>query len=451
MLPINNSMLISPLTKVNVRTNYLQVNAISNLLCLFLMVCGFVLPLLGFTGQILGLILEFVLIVLLAGFILSKKQKSTKFFFYIGFLIGGEIFFRNFVHLNIPGYMIVEYAIIGIGVLNIPKAISLIRLKTNIPLLLWTIFCFYAAVTLLYSPDPYKGRWFLSIFISGLVILNLSVSMGSANHSVEIGKGTALGVCLIFGLLLNYEVFHPVAERFGHGINSSVQNAIFLTIGVIFLVIITKKLKLRWYKYLLPIIALTLGSAFTFSRGPLLGALVAVIAILLSGNKFSAKVQNLLTFIIVIGIIAAIVFNVAPDQFTARFIGISLDTERAGIWEGAMAAWKDAPILGWGIGSWSTIYPRYSWMNPSAPLTISDAHNIFLQILVETGLIGITIFTLFLLSILARITRSKSFEQIGLFGYLLAVGFVDNWKILIFFTLFGYILMNEKKNSPRDN
>jgi O-antigen ligase len=405
----------------------------------------------GLSGQMVGLIFEILLILLLAGFILSKNQKSRKFFFYIGFLIGGEIFFRNFVHSNIPGYMIVEYAIIGIGVLNIPKAIAVMRQKTNTPLLLWSLFCLYAAVTLLYSPDPYMGRWFLSIFLSGLVILNLSASMGNTDHGIEIGKGTALGVCLNFGLLLNYEVFHPVAERFGHGINSSVQNAIFLTIGVIFFVIITKKLKLKWYKYLVPIMILTLGSAFTFSRGPLLGTLVAVFAILLSENKFSTKVQNFFTFIIVIGIICAIVFNVAPDQFTARFIGISLDTERVGIWEGALAAWKDAPILGWGVGSWSTVYPRYSWINPAAPLNVSDAHNIFLQILVETGIIGIVIFVIFLLSILSRIIRAKSFEQLGLFGYLLAVGFVDNWKILIFFTLLGYILMNEKKNSPRNN
>jgi O-antigen ligase len=408
---------------------------------------GFIFPFMGSVGQVVGLVLEIGLILLLAAFIINNNQKSEKFFLYLGLLVGGEIFFRNFVHRNIPGYLIVQYALIGIGILSFPKILSHFRTKVTAPFVIWIIFCIYVSFTLFFSLDAYQGRWFLSIFLSGLVIIAISISYASMNHALRLLEGTALGVCLVFGVLLNFEIFHPTAERFGHGFNSAVQNAIFLTIGVICLIIITKKMHLKWYRYLIPIIALSLGALFTFSRGPLIGGLITIISVILSDYKFGTKLRNLITVVIVISILAAIVYNFAPDQFTSRYVGIKIDRERLGIWNGSIATWKEAPVFGWGIGSWSHIYPQFSWVNIEAPLYTSDAHNIIFQILVETGIIGTALFVLFLISILFKIMRTGSLELLGLFGYILAVGFVENWKISIFFVFVGYILVynNYKK------
>jgi O-antigen ligase len=61
---------------------------------------------------------------------------------------------------------------------------------------------------------------------------------------------------------------------------------------------------------------------------------------------------------------------------------------------------KQRPILGWGLGTFSTVYPQAaSWYGDTL---VNAAHDDYLQALVETGLIGFGVVALFLVSVIRR-------------------------------------------------
>lgn len=68
--------------------------------------------------------------------------------------------------------------------------------------------------------------------------------------------------------------------------------------------------------------------------------------------------------------------------------------ERAGLWSGTLAMVRDFPLLGVGLGAWPELFPRYR----RAPWTISfyrEAHNDYMELLAETGMIGFGLFAWF--------------------------------------------------------
>jgi O-antigen ligase len=61
-------------------------------------------------------------------------------------------------------------------------------------------------------------------------------------------------------------------------------------------------------------------------------------------------------------------------------------TSRLTIARDSLRMLRDRPMLGWGLGLFRTIYPRYR--SYSTDLVINQAHNDYVQVLVETGILG---------------------------------------------------------------
>ena len=53
------------------------------------------------------------------------------------------------------------------------------------------------------------------------------------------------------------------------------------------------------------------------------------------------------------------------------------------------------PVLGWGLGTFSTVYPSYRSFYTN--LFVNEAHNDYAQLLVETGLLGFGLMLWFLI------------------------------------------------------
>jgi O-antigen ligase len=47
---------------------------------------------------------------------------------------------------------------------------------------------------------------------------------------------------------------------------------------------------------------------------------------------------------------------------------------------------RDRPVLGWGLGTFLIAYPQYRSF--STDLVVNQAHNDYVQVLVETGILG---------------------------------------------------------------
>ncbi|MBR4110881.1 MAG: O-antigen ligase family protein [Clostridia bacterium] len=185
--------------------------------------------------------------------------------------------------------------------------------------------------------------------------------------------------------------------------------------------------------------------ALTYSRGCYLGILLALAVFLLLIN-----LKWIIAFIL--GIIAAPAF--LPQSIINRFSSIgnmadSSTSYRVSIWKGAIDMIKDywyRPI-GQGTTAFNSIYPLYSYSGVGA----QHSHNLFLQLLIETGIVGIISFLgiiyKFFQTVLCGLKKAKeAFYKYcfigfasGMIGFLLQSIFDNTWynnKIILIFWIF---------------
>ena len=139
------------------------------------------------------------------------------------------------------------------------------------------------------------------------------------------------------------------------------------------------------------------------------------------------------------------------DRFTS--IGDTKDTStsyRVYIWMGTFNMLRDYWLCGIGLGSdaFNTIYPHYSYAGIVAP----HSHNLYLQLLVENGILGLVSFLVILVAyfraVISRITalqRSVCKAVItalaaGIFGYLVQGMFDNVWYNYRVFYMFFAVL-----------
>lgn len=98
--------------------------------------------------------------------------------------------------------------------------------------------------------------------------------------------------------------------------------------------------------------------------------------------------------------------NILPENIQNRLANINFEQhsvlERLTFYKDAMKVVKDYPIIGAGGGAWSAIYEQYQ----NNPYTSHQAHNFYLQYLIETGILGFVIFAAFLIYIFGLYIRS---------------------------------------------
>lgn len=217
--------------------------------------------------------------------------------------------------------------------------------------------------------------------------------------TVFVLSGTA--VCLygiaqyVFGWDINQawmdeEMFSDIKMR----IYSTLENPNVL--GEYILLVLPAAIGLMWTrKGVLPklvyggiAVMMFVALILTFSRGCWIGLLVAAAVFI----TFAAgKLWGL-------GLIALpILPAVLPDSIINRFTSIgdmkdSSTSYRVYIWMGTAAMLKDFWLSGIGMGAeaFKSVYPFYSYSGIVAP----HSHNLFLQIMVESGICGIAVFLL---------------------------------------------------------
>jgi len=140
------------------------------------------------------------------------------------------------------------------------------------------------------------------------------------------------------------------------------------------------------FYYLIVLSASILCMVFTQSRGCWVGLMLIAFIFAILVDK------RLLT----LGVLAVFTLPfVLPTSIITRFTSIgnindSSTSYRVYIWLGTLNMLKDFGLYGIGLGSdaYNKIYPFYSYSSILAP----HAHNIYLQLLCETGIIGFFVF-----------------------------------------------------------
>lgn len=158
----------------------------------------------------------------------------------------------------------------------------------------------------------------------------------------------------------------------------------------------------EWVRFLIFIIASILifsSGFFTQSRAALPGLIAGIsLTILILSNHLGLK-----RFIILFGLLSLCVASVMqiidPIPVINRFIGTDPNEDvRWIMFERAVDAYKTFFPLGSGLGTFADIYPAFQPLKTGVTDGfISNAHNDYLELLVETGIIGGSIVLGFLL------------------------------------------------------
>ena len=203
----------------------------------------------------------------------------------------------------------------------------------------------------------------------------------------------------------------PQAQPFASFVNRHHFAAFMeMTIGLTLALLFGKALK-RDKNLLLIIAAVIMGIALilTSSRGgflSLLGVIGFVIAANLLKKEDGEKATNYRRNFAFIGggialllVLFGAVFLLGGDESLLRGVGLQnaqadISNGRTHFWSVALKIFLDYPILGAGLNAFGTVFPQYDTQN--GIFRVEQAHNDYLQMLTEAGILGFTCITAFI-------------------------------------------------------
>ena len=135
----------------------------------------------------------------------------------------------------------------------------------------------------------------------------------------------------------------------------------------------------------------------------------------------------------------------ATDFITIEDIrGVDITTvnyavvERIAHWQAAINMAATNPLTGIGLGNYEIVYDDYRLLNWKEPL--GHAHNYYLNILAETGIIGFLIYSTFWVIIL--ITTWQTRQHPDPFTRAIAIGLLGSWTYIAVHSVFDNLYVN---------
>jgi len=187
----------------------------------------------------------------------------------------------------------------------------------------------------------------------------------------------------------------------------------------------------------------------TASRTGVLAAGVAAIALLLSSPK-SAR-RGLTTFIAVGVALAAVVFVYQPSGIGKRDLESATSSSgRVDIWRVGISACAEYCATGAGWGTFPIVYADVQASVPGARVLYGDgayqAHNIWLLVLIELGVVGVILLLWALFANLRQAARLpptlRGPPMSALIAVLFALSFLSSLEFKFFWILLIFLAIN---------
>lgn len=220
-----------------------------------------------------------------------------------------------------------------------------------------------------------RGQWI--VVLLGLAFATLAVGLTAAYEGASGGSQTG-GFVTSGG---------EIVARVTGGFISPNQLAGFL-VALAPMMLVGALIQRRGWLLYLPAFALaSFGVYISFSRGALIG-LALVPFVFLRGRQLLGAVP----------VIAVLLVGFTPTLLQERFATLTSSgseiATRVDIWRTAGAVWQSAPVAGAGLGSFPDAYaqarvPGKQFLPQSKLEPPPHAHNLALQMLAETGLVGL--------------------------------------------------------------
>ena len=257
----------------------------------------------------------------------------------------------------------------------------------------WTLLIVWYSLTYLWAVDPRISMSRLPTAGACLILYLAATSLRVREVEFKgVVAAVIIGGCLA-GLYSSYEFYHHV------GWSGTVRSSLVMGKEAINPNIFATRLLLPlalsvgaffsvrkvWLKTVMLGCSalLTLAVLLTLSRGAALAVMVMAVVFLL---RFGVSPKILA----VCGLFSVTILAL-PSEFYKRF-GEAVKTGGAGrldIWNVAVEALKQYGIFGAGIANFSTVYTKYAGFAPHFVGFDRASHNLYLEMSVEAGIVGI--------------------------------------------------------------
>ena len=275
--------------------------------------------------------------------------------------------------------------------------------KFNIFHLFIVFFGVWLMISLMWSPDLERGEPMLITTLQLLMIsFLLTFTIDNKKRRLLIYQSYILGN-LVGSSIIIYNYLNGIEskyyERFAIPNLDIDGQSIMLTLAIPMAAYLTTQYQSKWLKaiYIMAIPTIVFAVFLTGTRTASIVAIIGVAYWLFTYRKSSVRIKSAFLILFIASIIA--VFSFAPKQSIDRILssGQSITSgtlnNRTVIWGASLAQWKQAPIIGNGIGS-------LAYVLSSKHVEYDSAHNTYIHILTENGIIGLTLYLLIIITIL---------------------------------------------------
>lgn len=397
---------------------------------------------------------------------MSSQLKSDHLFYGIVILIilSPLFFFPSLINLyRLPKTVLISTLVTTLVWLWLFLLIQEKEKRASFPLAMpLTVYFCISVSPLIKAPNPYEGIFALSQELLYVLLFWLVVNHIRTRDQIEKLLLWAVPSAVIVSLTGIYQRFGgdipglvniaPPGSTFGNKNSAAQYILLLLPLPYFFLIYTTNRQK----EIFLAISASTISTylLYTGTRAAWAGAIVASLTIFillrLKKSLLAPEVENLTARIwdkkISLGCIVLVVsaMNLIPPYVVpnwdvggvrspaARFeTALDLDQDpsflfRLALWANTLEIFEDHPLLGVGKGNFKITYPRYAAKAIKDPSFSSEAqpreaHNDYVQLLAETGALGLLCLFWILAIIGRKVWRSVPGKKDSYWIYLITV------------------------------
>ena len=243
---------------------------------------------------------------------------------------------------------------------------------------------------------------YFGLLIAYFLIVNMFKKKELIYKTIKLMIVSATGIAIIGIFQQGAATVNPswidvsIFAEIGARVTSLFDNPNMLSIYLIIIfpftlytVAVSKEFKKKLF-YLLCASAIALCTVFTWSRGAWLGIIVATCAFLVIYN-----LKNI--WVIAMAFATLPIWSLLlPDSIIHRALSIGSLTDSSSVyriytWRGVLNMINDHLFTGIGVGesAFSEVYPIYSYAGTE---TVMHSHNLFLEITVQLGVVGLLVF-----------------------------------------------------------
>jgi O-antigen ligase len=191
----------------------------------------------------------------------------------------------------------------------------------------------------------------------------------------------------------------------------------------------------RKIRYIFFAVVMAITIFFSLSRGGIISFLVGAATLMLVAGWSTPSRKALVPILISVTALFVYLIYIGIGPIIQRFAQSGISShERLSVWSAAVTAFRDFPFFGTGLGTFQHIFPMYK--PDGIMMFYQHAHNDYIEILLEFGIVGTLLVLLFLGLACKRIldTRWRGRER-----YLKAA-FVASLTSVTVFSIFDFNL-----------